>query len=155
MQYFGYSVNIIFVIVALLLFQRIFLFHVQFVNGMNTSYVQIRNELASEQLIKVQFQVAMSGRYRYCCIWSLCLERLCTPSGSIVLNAFLTNSLLTDNLWSTTNLCYIDLYPTMLPVPFSSSSMASAISSRLLKRRLPRLFFAKILLSCRRLRSIS
>ena len=36
----------------------------QFVNGMNTSYVQIRNELASEQLIKVQFQVAMSGRYR-------------------------------------------------------------------------------------------
>ena len=62
MQYFGYSVNIIFVIVALLLFQRIFLFHVQFVNGMNTSYVQIRNELASE-LIKVQFQVAMSGRY--------------------------------------------------------------------------------------------
>ena len=31
---------------------------------MNTSYVQIRNELASEQLIKVQFQVAMSGRYR-------------------------------------------------------------------------------------------
>ena len=30
---------------------------------MNTSYVQIRNELASEQLIKVQFQVAMSGRY--------------------------------------------------------------------------------------------
>ena len=64
MQYFGYSVNIIFVIVALLLFQRIFLFHVQFVNGMNTSYVQIRNELASEQLIKVQFQVAMSGRYR-------------------------------------------------------------------------------------------
>ena len=58
MQYFGYSVNIIFVIVALLLFQRIFLFHVQFVNGMNTSYVQIRNELASEQLIKVQFQVA-------------------------------------------------------------------------------------------------
>ena len=63
MQYFGYSVNIIFVIVALLLFQRIFLFHVQFVNGMNTSYVQIRNELASEQLIKVQFQVAMSGRY--------------------------------------------------------------------------------------------
>ena len=64
MQYFGYSANIIFVIVALLLFQRIFLFHVQFVNGMNTSYVQIRNELASEQLIKVQFQVAMSGRYR-------------------------------------------------------------------------------------------
>ena len=64
MQYFGYSVNIIFVIVALLLFQRIFLFHVQFVNGMNTSYVQIRNELASEQLIKVQFQVAMSGRYK-------------------------------------------------------------------------------------------
>ena len=64
MQYFGCSVNIIFVIVALLLFQRIFLFHVQFVNGMNTSYVQIRNELASEQLIKVQFQVAMSGRYR-------------------------------------------------------------------------------------------
>ena len=64
MQYFGYSVNIIFVIVALLLFQRIFLFHVQFVNGMNTSYVQIRNELASEQLIKVQFQVAMSERYR-------------------------------------------------------------------------------------------
>ena len=63
MQYFGCSVNIIFVIVALLLFQRIFLFHVQFVNGMNTSYVQIRNELASEQLIKVQFQVAMSGRY--------------------------------------------------------------------------------------------
>ena len=63
MQYFGYSVNIIFVIVVLLLFQRIFLFHVQFVNGMNTSYVQIRNELASEQLIKVQFQVAMSGRY--------------------------------------------------------------------------------------------
>ena len=37
---------------------------VQFVNGMNTSYVQIRNELASEQLIKVQFQVGMSGRYR-------------------------------------------------------------------------------------------
>ena len=36
----------------------------QFVNGMNTSYVQIRNELASEQLIKVQFQVAMSGRYK-------------------------------------------------------------------------------------------
>ena len=35
----------------------------QFVNGMNTSYVQIRNELASEQLIKVQFQVAMSERY--------------------------------------------------------------------------------------------
>ena len=68
MQYFGYSVNIIFVIVALLLFQQIFLFHVQFVNGMNTSYVQIRNELASEQLIKVQFQVAMSGRYNvyYC-----------------------------------------------------------------------------------------
>ena len=66
MQYFGYSVNIIFVIVALLLFQRIFLFHVQFVNGMNTSYVQIRNELASEQLIKVQFQVAMSGRYIDC-----------------------------------------------------------------------------------------
>ena len=65
MQYFGCSVNIIFVIVALLLFQRIFLFHVQFVNGMNTSYVQIRNELASEQLIKVQFQVAMSGRYRH------------------------------------------------------------------------------------------
>ena len=65
MQYFGYSVNIIFVIVALLLFQRIFLFHVQFVNGMNTSYVQIRNELASEQLIKVQFQVAMSGRYTF------------------------------------------------------------------------------------------
>ena len=65
MQYFGYSVNIIFVIVALLLFQRIFLFHVQFVNGMNTSYVQIRNELASEQLIKVQFQVAMSGRYTH------------------------------------------------------------------------------------------
>ena len=65
MQYFGYSVNIIFVIVALLLFQRIFLFHVQFVNGMNTSYVQIRNELASEQLTKVQFQVAMSGRYRH------------------------------------------------------------------------------------------
>ena len=65
MQYFGYSVNIIFVIVALLLFQRIFLFHVQFVNGMNTSYVQIRNELASEQLIKVQFQVAMSGRYNF------------------------------------------------------------------------------------------
>ena len=65
MQYFGYSVNIIFVIVALLLFQRIFLFHVQFVNGMNTSYVQIRNELASEQLIKVQFQVAMSGRYTW------------------------------------------------------------------------------------------
>ena len=64
MQYFGYSVNIIFVIVALLLFQRIFLFHVQFVNGMNTSYVQIRNKLASEQLIKVQFQVAMTGRYR-------------------------------------------------------------------------------------------
>ena len=31
---------------------------------MNTSYVQIRNELASEQLIKVQFQVAMSGRYK-------------------------------------------------------------------------------------------
>ena len=62
---FGYSVNIIFVIVALLLFQRIFLFHVQFVNGMNTSYVQIRNELASEQLIKVQFQVAMSGRYTF------------------------------------------------------------------------------------------
>ena len=30
---------------------------------MNTSYVQIRNEQASEQLIKVQFQVAMSGRY--------------------------------------------------------------------------------------------
>ena len=30
---------------------------------MNTSYVQITNELASEQLIKVQFQVAMSGRY--------------------------------------------------------------------------------------------
>ena len=30
---------------------------------MNTSYVQIRNERASEQLIKVQFQVAMSGRY--------------------------------------------------------------------------------------------
>ena len=48
-----YSVNIIFVIVALLLFQRIFLFHVQFVNGMNTSYVQIRSELASKQLIKV------------------------------------------------------------------------------------------------------
>ena len=45
MQYFGYSVNIIFVIVALLLFQRIFLFHVQFVNGMNTSYVQIRNDI--------------------------------------------------------------------------------------------------------------
>ena len=67
MQYFGYSVNIIFVIVALLLFQRIFLFHVQFVNGMNTSYVQIRNELASEQLIKVQFQVVMSGRYSYLC----------------------------------------------------------------------------------------
>ena len=66
MQYFGYSVNIIFVIVALLLFQRIFLFHVQFVNGMNTSYVQVRNELASEQLIKVQFQVVMSGRYIYC-----------------------------------------------------------------------------------------
>ena len=63
MQFFGYSVNIIFVIVALLLFQRIFLFHVQFVNGMNTGYVQIRNEQASEQLIKVQFQVAMSGRY--------------------------------------------------------------------------------------------
>ena len=42
-----------FVIVALLLFQRIFLFHVQFVNGMNTSYLQIRSELASEQLIKV------------------------------------------------------------------------------------------------------
>ena len=37
----------------------------QFVNGMNTSYVQIRNELASEQLIKVQFQVAMSGRYSH------------------------------------------------------------------------------------------
>ena len=36
----------------------------QFVNGMNTSYVQIRNELANEQLIKVQFQVAMSGRYK-------------------------------------------------------------------------------------------
>ena len=35
----------------------------QFVNGMNTSYVQIRNELASEQVIEVQFQVAMSGRY--------------------------------------------------------------------------------------------
>ena len=35
----------------------------QFVNGMNTSYVQIRNELASEQLIKVQFQVAMSELY--------------------------------------------------------------------------------------------
>ena len=66
MQYFGYSVNIIFVIVALLLFQRIFLFHVQFVNGMNTSHVQVRNELASEQLIKVQFQVVMSGRYIYC-----------------------------------------------------------------------------------------
>ena len=32
---------------------------------MNTSYVQIRNELASEQLIKVQFQVAMSGRYNF------------------------------------------------------------------------------------------
>ena len=31
---------------------------------MNTSYVQIRNELASEQLIEVQFQVAMSGRYK-------------------------------------------------------------------------------------------
>ena len=30
---------------------------------MNTSYVQIRNELANEQLIKVQFQVAISGRY--------------------------------------------------------------------------------------------
>ena len=30
----------------------------------NTSYVQIRNEQASEQLIKVQFQVAISGRYR-------------------------------------------------------------------------------------------
>ena len=71
MQYFGYSVNIIFVIVALLLFQRIFLFHVQFVNGMNTSYVQIRNELASEQLIKVQFQVAMSGRYMKIQIWIL------------------------------------------------------------------------------------
>ena len=39
--------------VALFLFQRIFLFHVQFVNGMNTSYVQIRSELASKQLIKV------------------------------------------------------------------------------------------------------
>ena len=37
----------------------------QFVNGTNTSYVQIRNELASEQLIKVQFQVAMSGRYKF------------------------------------------------------------------------------------------
>ena len=67
MQYFGCSVNIIFVIVALLLFQRIFLFHVQFVNGMNTIYVQIRNELAREQLIKVQFQVAMSGRYKSQC----------------------------------------------------------------------------------------
>ena len=53
MQYFGYSVNIIFVIVVLLLFQRILLFHVQFLNGMNTSYVQIRSELASGQLIKV------------------------------------------------------------------------------------------------------
>lgn len=42
---------------------NLFLFHVQFVNGMNTSYVQLRNELASEQLIKVQIQVAMSGRY--------------------------------------------------------------------------------------------
>ena len=73
MQYFGYSVNIIFVIVALLLFQRIFLFHVQFVNGMNTSYVQIRNELASEQLIKVQFQVAMSGRYSNRNKFSTCL----------------------------------------------------------------------------------
>ena len=41
------------------------LFHVQFVNRMNTSYVQIRNELASQQLIKVQFQVAMSGCYKY------------------------------------------------------------------------------------------
>ena len=32
-------------------------------NEYKLSYVQIRNELASEQLIKVQFQVAMSGRY--------------------------------------------------------------------------------------------
>ena len=79
MQYFGYSVNIIFVIVALLLFQRIFLFHVQFVNGMNTSYVQIRNELASEQLIKVQFQVAMSGRYSVILL-ELCFTTLCACS---------------------------------------------------------------------------
>ena len=79
MQYFGCSVNIIFVIVALLLFQRIFLFHVQFVNGMNTSYVQIRNELASEQLIKVQFQVAMSGRYTF----TLCYQYPCSPCCSL------------------------------------------------------------------------
>ena len=77
MQYFGYSVNIIFVIVALLLFQRIFLFHVQFVNGMNTSYVQIRNELASEQLIKVQFQVAMSGRYTFSLLTIVCFFPVC------------------------------------------------------------------------------
>ena len=63
MQYFRLFGQYHLCIVALLLFQRIFLFYVQFVNGMNTSYVQIRNELASEQLIKVQFQVAMSGRY--------------------------------------------------------------------------------------------
>ena len=42
-----YSVKIVLVIVTLLLFQRIFLFHVQFVNGMNTSHVQFRRKPAS------------------------------------------------------------------------------------------------------------
>ena len=95
MQYFGYSVNIIFVIVALLLFQRIFLFHVQFVNGMNTSYVQIRNELASEQLIKVQFQVAewtlqyvciilFQENISLCCKW-FCLRLVKTLTGELII----------------------------------------------------------------------
>ena len=66
---FGYSVNIIFVTVALLFFQRIFLLRV------NTSYVRIRNEQASEQLIKVQFQVAMTGRYNHGIMKSLAHRR--------------------------------------------------------------------------------
>lgn len=36
-----------------LLFQQIFLFHVQFVNLMNAGYVQFGTKSASEHLIKV------------------------------------------------------------------------------------------------------
>ena len=88
----------------------------------------------------------------YCRLWSLCLERLSTPSGSNILNAFRTNSLLTDNLWFTTSFCHILLYPTTLPLLFNSSSMASTTSSKLVKRRRPRFFFDKTRLSCRKLK---
>ena len=79
-----------------------------------------------------------------------------TPSGSMILRACRTVSLQTTKPWSVTNRCQTDLYPTSLPLPRSSCSIAvnTVLTSEELCRLL-RPLRARILFSCRKLSSRS